>query len=436
MVHDSFDGLPVSEGEDVELKRWPVLMAQAILPEALESLRRPLAAIRPDPTNPKQHTKEQVDAIAASFLEFGQDQPIVVDKDGVIAKGEGRYLAAQALNWEDAAVLTVADDELKRIRRNLADNRTHEMTGYDDEMLLRLLQQVSRDDMGGNVPGYDEQAIDELMGSLHLLADDEHGLAGGDAARQAKPDPRNLPLDMIFTIGSGRPMCCLAVRAGLKYGFQSTAKLICLYHQGMRGHEITFIDNDYFNYDHAAHAAAVAQYRPKYATVRDVMTREQCQEDGIPYFPLPQILDWADELAAKADDVIVIPKYDCLDKIPDRYVLGYSIPTSHGQTPLPAAAFKGRRVHLLGGSWKLQLAFMAELGDDVVSVDNNYIMKTAAYGNFVRPDGETQSLAQIGLGSLTNPLYVALAISLGSIGAKVNELYPQAPQPELEEETT
>lgn len=408
-------------------------MAEALIPEAFESLRQPLTTIRPDPTNPKLHTKEQVDAIAASFLEFGQDQPIVVDKDGVIAKGEGRYLAAQALGWTDAAILVVPDDELKRIRRNLADNRTHEMTGYDEEMLVRLLQQVSREDMGGHVPGYDQQVIDELMGSLRLLDGGGNGLAGGDAAKDAKPNPRQLPLDMIFTIGSGRPMCCLAVRSGLKYGFQSTAKLICLYHQGMRGHEVAFIDNDYFNYDHAEHAAVVAQYRPKYATVRDVMTHEQCQQDGIAHYPLPQILDWAEELAGKAENVIVIPKYDCIDKIPERYVLGYSIPTSHGQTPLPAAAFKGRRVHLLGGSWKLQLAYMAELGDDVVSIDNNYILKTAAFGQFVHPDGETQTLSEIGLGTLTNPLYVAIAISLGSIGAKVNELYPQTQV--VEEET-
>ena len=76
-------------------------MSHAILPEALETLRTDLEKIRPDPTNPKLHDSAQIDAIAASFLEFGQDQPIVADRNGVIAKGEGRYLAAQQLGWEE-----------------------------------------------------------------------------------------------------------------------------------------------------------------------------------------------------------------------------------------------------------------------------------------------------------------------------------------------
>ena len=44
-----------------------------------------------DPTNPRLHDSAQIDAIA---------------------KGEGRLLAAQQLEWEDAAVLYVDDDNL------------------------------------------------------------------------------------------------------------------------------------------------------------------------------------------------------------------------------------------------------------------------------------------------------------------------------------
>jgi len=137
-------------------------MSHAILPEAIESLRTPLDEIRPDPTNPKLHDANQIDAIAASFLEFGQDQPIVADRNGVIAKGEGRYLAAKQLGWEDAAVLFVDDDDLKRIRRNIADNRTHDMTGYDNEVLLGLLQQVT-DEEHGHVPGFTDADLEELL---------------------------------------------------------------------------------------------------------------------------------------------------------------------------------------------------------------------------------------------------------------------------------
>jgi len=105
-------------------------------------------------------------------------------------------------------------------------------------------------------------------------------------------------------------------------------------------------------------------------------------------------------------------------------MLGFSVPTSHGGTPLNVDLFKGRRVHLLGGSWKAQLEHLAALGDDVVSLDNNYIQKQAQYGSFVYPDGSTGQLTEtLSLPSLTNPMYCALAISFGCIGAKINELY-------------
>jgi hypothetical protein len=116
-------------------------------------------------------------------------------------------------------------------------------------------------------------------------------------------------------------------------------------------------------------------------------------------------------------------------------MLGYSIPTSHGGTPLPAEAFRGRRVHLLGGSWSDQLAYLAQLGDDVVSLDNNAIQMIASrFGNFVMPDGETMQLQEIGLGELANPRYVALAISFGNIASKINELYRVTEEQEEHEE--
>ena len=52
-----------------------------------------------------------------------------------------------------------------------------------------------------------------------------------------------------------------------------------------------------------------------------------------------------------------------------------------------------------------------------MSIDNNYILKIANYGNVWCPDGKTRSLTDLGFGKLTNPLYVSLAISLGNMAA-------------------
>jgi len=76
---------------------------------------------------------------------------------------------------------------------------------------------------------------------------------------------------------------------------------------------------------------------------------------------------------------IVIPKIDCINDIPKKYILGYSIPSAYGKTELAPAQFIGRRVHLLGGTPKQQAEYY-RLFDTVTSLDNNSINKAARKG--------------------------------------------------------
>lgn len=241
-------------------------------------------------------------------------------------------------------------------------------------------------------------------------------------------DPRLSKVDLIWT--QTRVWCCQAVIAGWEYGFRS-GHGYCKYAETERtaAHYPVFVDNDYENYVHRVHLAAVKQFRPRYATVRDIMSKEQCQEAGISYFSMDRIMDWAEELSEYSDNVIIIPKIPVIDKIPEKYILGYSVPTSYGGTPLPTEAFKGRRVHLLGGSPNRQIAYWSKLKDEVVSIDNNYIHKMGVKGNLWLLDGRSVSLNQlneeknarlgippsvIGFGDMQNIINVCVAISLGN----------------------
>lgn len=57
---------------------------------------RSIREIKPYEHNPRRNDGA-VDAVAASIKEFGFQQPIVVDKDGVIIAGHTRYKAAKKL---------------------------------------------------------------------------------------------------------------------------------------------------------------------------------------------------------------------------------------------------------------------------------------------------------------------------------------------------
>jgi hypothetical protein len=100
--------------------------------------------IAPYENNVKKHGLEQVAKIAESIKRHGWDQPIVVDRNGVIIKGHGRRLAAIELGLKRVPVICrtdLSDDDAKAAR--LADNRVA-ISDYDTEMLKVELQSISQ----------------------------------------------------------------------------------------------------------------------------------------------------------------------------------------------------------------------------------------------------------------------------------------------------
>jgi len=113
-------------------------------------------SIQPHPRNVRQG---DVGAIASSLSEFGQYRPLVVSKsDNNILVGSHRWMAAKALGWDTIHVVYVDVDEEQELRLMLADNRTSDLGGYDEESLLALLTSVGS--LDGT--GYDLDDVDDL----------------------------------------------------------------------------------------------------------------------------------------------------------------------------------------------------------------------------------------------------------------------------------
>lgn len=101
--------------------------------------------ITPYENNAKRHPKEQVAKIAKSIQEFGWDQPIVVDRAGVIIKGHGRRMAALSLGLKEVPVWVrddLTDEQVKAAR--LADNRAA-ISDIDGELLRKELRDLEID---------------------------------------------------------------------------------------------------------------------------------------------------------------------------------------------------------------------------------------------------------------------------------------------------
>lgn len=370
----------------------------------------PLESILFNPSNWRIHPQYQQRALESVLDEVGLVQTVIVNKTtGNLVDGHLRCQLAERHGEKTIPVTYVELSEEEEALVLATFDPIGASAATDKEQLKTLLESLNNQSA-------------EINSFLNNLSYEEGLTEYLEKGKSPAKSSRVHPLDYYITISNNHPHILLLKSSGIGSGIQSSesylkgSKTELLYSPG-------FIDNDYYKYRHQMHLAVVAKYLPKYATVRDIMDETQCEIAGIEYYPLEQILEWAEEINQYAENVILIPKYDCLDKLPEKFVLGYSIPTSHGATPLPISAFKGRKIHLLGGSWKYQLAHLEEMGDDVVSADNNYEFKIAKYGQYTDPEGNAKQLSETIGFNVTNPMITSLALSIGAIGTKLKEIY-------------
>ena len=102
----------------------------------------PINDIKPYDKNPRKNDLA-VDKVAASIKEFGFQQPIVTDKNGVIIVGHTRYKAAIKLGLTDIPVLyanNLTNEQVKAYR--LSDNKTNEFSEWDIDLLVGELGEL------------------------------------------------------------------------------------------------------------------------------------------------------------------------------------------------------------------------------------------------------------------------------------------------------
>ena len=141
-----------------------------------------IGKVKPYKHNPRNND-DAVEATANSIREFGWQQPIVVDKDGVIIVGHTRLKAAKKLKLKQVPV-TVAenltDEQVKAYR--LADNKTGELADWDFGLL---------DDELAGIEDLDMSEFGFSDAELSAAMDDTDGEAHDDEFDEEPPeDPR------------------------------------------------------------------------------------------------------------------------------------------------------------------------------------------------------------------------------------------------------
>ncbi len=161
----------------------------------------PIGRLRPYERNPRTHSPEQVDQIAASIVEFGFTNPILVDGERGIIAGHGRLMAAERLGLETVPVIVL--DHLTEAQRRayvIADNKLALNAGWDDALLAEELAALDADGFEMSVTGFSD---DELA---DLLDGGEDGQTDDDAVPEVPEAPVSR-LGDVWVMGPHRLLC-------------------------------------------------------------------------------------------------------------------------------------------------------------------------------------------------------------------------------------
>src|SRR6266853_998840 len=127
--------------------------------------------------NPRTHSDAQVAQIAASILEFGFNNPILVDTKAGILAGHGRLLAARKLQLRKVPVIVL--DHLSEAQKRayiLADNQLALNAGWDEELLRLELVALREEDFNLDLIGFEHEELAQLLaaqGAADGLTDED-----------------------------------------------------------------------------------------------------------------------------------------------------------------------------------------------------------------------------------------------------------------------
>jgi hypothetical protein len=174
---------------------------------------RKVEALIPYARNPRTHAEGQIAKIAASIVEYGWTNPILVDGDNGIIAGHGRLAAARKLGLDRVPVIELAHLTVAQKRALvIADNRLALDAGWDEEMLALELAELLDAGCDIALTGFEHFEIDALLADAAATEDSEpqdtedDESDASDDVPEAPVVPVSRPGD-VWQIGAHRLIC-------------------------------------------------------------------------------------------------------------------------------------------------------------------------------------------------------------------------------------
>lgn len=115
-----------------------------------------------DPKNLRIHDKANLESLKNSLKRFGQRKPIVVNQENVILAGNGQFQAAVSLGWTEIQIARTPENwsETEELAYAIADNRTSDLSHFDNEALIGVLDNFDLSDLES--VGFSDKDLEDL----------------------------------------------------------------------------------------------------------------------------------------------------------------------------------------------------------------------------------------------------------------------------------
>jgi DNA modification methylase len=174
----------------------------------LTIINRRIEDLKPDPANPRHHSKKQIQQIADSIRTFGFNVPILTDCDGKIVVGHGRWLGCRLLGITEVPTLCL--DHLNPAQARafmIADNKLTENATWDDRLLAQQFKDLSLLglDFSLELTGFHMGEIDVRIASLEEIPDQADDPA--DGLPEFSTQPPVSKIGDLWMLGRHRLLC-------------------------------------------------------------------------------------------------------------------------------------------------------------------------------------------------------------------------------------
>ena len=244
------------------------------------------ASLRPDPTNPRKHSRQQIRKLERDIRKNGFINPILITQDCEVIAGHARLEASKLAGLTEVPVIRLSITKAEAKARNIWDNKSADLSQFDPGLLGLAMKELVDFDIDVEDTGFS-------VGEADLLIDGLFDLQSGDSGEELPESigPAISKAGDLWFCGSNR-IACADARDPASYKLLMDGELAHAAFTdvpyNLAGHEISGKGKvRHASFKMAAGEMSTPHYREFLATSIDQMASHS--EDGAMHY---HCIDW------------------------------------------------------------------------------------------------------------------------------------------------